>query len=199
MKKIAMICVTILFVAVSAHGTVYTNKANWDTAVSGLNVLTEDFSAEPFADFTIQSDFEDTNPTYVGISVIHPTYGDFTGEWYDMVDDEAGTETTISFNQTIYGFGGEWDLAGPTNPGEGLELWVGGSIVATIDRNTAGTFVGIANIGAFNNLVIRGWDQVSGVETFALDNAVYAVPVPGAVLLGMLGLSVAGIKLRKSV
>ena len=196
MKKMAMICVTILFVAGSAHGTVYTTEGSWNTAVSGFTVGIEDFSATPFADFSIQSDFEDTNPTYVGISVSN-SYGNFTGQWYDRVDDEASMETTISFNQTIYGFGGYWNLAGPTGPGEGIELWVGGSIVGTIDRDTAGTFVGIANIGGFKTVVIRGWDQANLVETFTLDNATYAVPVPGAILLGILGLSVAGVKLRK--
>ena len=42
-----------------------------------------------------------------------------------------------------------------------------------------------------------GW-QAGQDESWAIDNVeVTVVPVPGAVLLGILGLSVAGIKLRK--
>lgn len=197
MKNIAIICVTILFVTVSAHGALYTNKANWDTAVSGLTVSTEDFSATPFADFTIQSDFIDGSGAG-GIN-INNTWGNFIGQWYDRVDDEAFMETTISFNQTIYGFGGDWNPAVPTGYGEGLELWINGSLQGSIPNSASGAFYGVAGIGGFNTVVIRGGDILSGVETFALDNAVYAVPVPGAILLGLLGLSVAGVKLRRFV
>ncbi len=195
MKKIAMICVTILFVTGSAHGALYTTEASWNTAVSGFTVLTEDFSAEPFADFNIQSDHIDGFGEG-GISVSNG-YGDFTGEWYDQVDDEVGKETTITFNTTIYGFGGYWDPNVPTGLGEGLELWINGSLQASIPNSAENEFYGVAGIGGFNTVVIRGGDILGGVETFTLDNAVYAVPVPGAILLGILGLSVAGAKLRR--
>jgi hypothetical protein len=49
---------------------------------------------------------------------------------------------------------------------------------------------------SFGGIAVPGWNG-SG-EHFAMDNfTVSAVPVPGAVLLGMLGLSVAGARLRK--
>ena len=196
MKKMAMICVTILFVAGSAHGAFFTSQGAWNTEVSGLTVSTEDFSATPF-DFTIQSDFIDGGGAG-GIN-INNAWGNFVGEWYDRVDDEATPpmETTITFNQTIYGFGGVWNPQDPTGEGEGLELWINGSLQGSIPNSANGAFYGVAGIGGFTTVVIRGGDILSGVETFTLDNAVYAVPVPGAILLGILGLSVAGIKLRK--
>jgi len=42
------------------------------------------------------------------------------------------------------------------------------------------------------------WMDVSTLYNSGIDDVAVFVPVPGAVLLGMLGLSVAGIKLRKS-
>ena len=198
MKKLILtVCVAILFVAVSAHGTEYTSEANWNTAVSGLTVLTEDFLDASFDDFTIQSDWIDAGSTGGG-----GPGGISSGQWLDRVDtdDNGGVvwETTITFDETIYGFGGYWDLNGPTGPGEEIGLIINGSQEAYIPRTAAGVFYGVAGIGGFDTVVIRGLNNYTGyVETFTLDDAVYAVPVPGAVLLGMLGLSVAGVKLRK--
>ena len=68
----------------------------------------------------------------------------------------------------------------------------GGNAIATLVEFTS---TGITSITA------DVWPTTdNGLTGWALDNLEYTpVPVPGAVLLGMIGLSVAGVKLRKRV
>ncbi len=62
----------------------------------------------------------------------------------------------------------------------------------------AGTFQTLKVTGTSIAYVHAYWDNITRSQNGALDNLQFApVPVPGAVLLGMLGLGVAGAKLRK--
>jgi hypothetical protein len=81
------------------------------------------------------------------------------------------------------------------------------------DINISGFDTDIANVTLISNTMVGfSWSQISGdallfsheyiVGAPAMGTAVFEitpVPVPGAVLLGMLGLSAVGIKLRKYV
>jgi hypothetical protein len=78
-----------------------------------------------------------------------------------------------------------------------IKGYLGGSLVgtsATLTLSSTPTFLN-ANFGGLVDYV----NIVSSYENhFAVDDVTYQpVPVPGAVLLGMLGLSVAGARLRK--
>lgn len=190
MKKITLIFITILFVAVSAHGAIYTNKANWEGAVSSYAVITEDFDGALNTDYTIDSDWSSAG--------VEDGTGGLAGSkvWYDQVDLELSQQTEIEFNMTVYGFGALWELNTPGGPGEEIDLYYETNLVGTIKNTYIGGFWGFAGVGPFDTVVIKG-EGGAGRETFEMDDMVYAVPVPGAVLLGILGLSVAGVKLRK--
>lgn len=89
----------------------------------------------------------------------------------------AGVATGLSFNTGLDNGGGlAWDPRDST-------MWVGGR-GTVYHYSTAG-----ALLGSFS----------TGDERFVdgLEMELAPVPVPGAVLLGMIGLSVAGVKLRK--
>jgi len=79
----------------------------------------------------------------------------------------------------------------PSTPqGNGWAAYVG-------ERYADGTFVYIDNGSSLASLTTSHW--VTNYPGGDLAFKVTLVPVPGAVLLGMLGLSVAGVKLRKKI
>ena len=132
------------------------------------------------------------------------TEGEEVGDWYGY-----------RFNFTRPSFGdSEWNLSGTDDTGN---LRVSDIATKTTGGSTTVPGTGLltdldANFGSKNILFIDiiasyatdsppSYSYLDGV-TISLDNGDVAnmnlvVPVPGAVLLGILGLSVAGIKLRK--
>ena len=94
-----------------------------------------------------------------------------------------------------------------------IQFFLGGVLQDTVDGldvtrdNADGTqtdwennaYVNIVTDFNFDSIELRSYDTPVGSAPYAfeLDNLTVAVPVPGAILLGILGLSVAGIKLRK--
>ncbi len=85
------------------------------------------------------------------------------------------------------------------------EAWSDGGVGGTFDFHTValhelGHSLGLAHSAVFGSVMYPFYggalrtltaDDIAGIQ------AIYGVPVPGALLLGMLGLSVAGVKLRK--
>ena len=191
MKRLITICTIILVAGGIANADVYTTYASWSAAVSGNTIYTETFDGTwPNPDFTITSQ-ESTAGVKAGTGVLGPD-----NVWFDRVIS-GGQQTTIQFNEGIYGFGANWDPAIPGGEGQSLMLYYEGTYVVTIPNTTQGTFFGFANVGTFDTILITANGTAGWCETFEMDDVVYAVPVPGAVLLGLLGLSAAGIKLRK--
>jgi hypothetical protein len=181
---LAIVCMFGLTIQAHAATTVYTDKASWESAFS--TVATEDFT-----DSVLNT----------GVSVVSNNGSVTGGEWQDVITS-TGT-TTFSFASGIFGFGGDWDLAGPGGQGTGiivtLTLLAGGTEVLTteIPRTLAGTFWGFVSDVAFTDVLLTMGTQATGIETFHMDNMVYSaspVPVPAAVwlfgsgLLGLLGL-----------
>jgi hypothetical protein len=97
-----------------------------------------------------------------------------------------------------------------------LVLFDGTTVVGTVWGNDASTdlialgnqgnaadnaYVNIFSDTAFDRIEIRSYGDIGGTGAqpfaFELDNLTVAVPVPGAVLLGILGLGAVGLKLRK--
>ena len=115
---------------------------------------------------------------------------------------------TVDFGGGTYQYLGlMWGSMDPYNKIYFLSGGVSGSVVETItgsdvSRDSASghqtdwynnAYVNIFSTSAFDAIRIE-----STSYALEFDNLAVAVPVPGAVLLGILGLGVAGIKLRKS-
>jgi hypothetical protein len=99
------------------------------------------------------------------------------------------------------------------DPYQKINLYDGATLVGTVWGNDAtlglealgnqgnyldNAYVNIRSTIDFDRIELVSYGGYGGVSPFAfeLDNLA-VVPVPAAVLLGMLGLSVAGVKLRK--
>lgn len=187
---LAIVCMFGLTIQAHAATTVYTDKASWGSAFS--TVATEDFS-----DTVLNA----------GVTVVSDAGSVTGGIWSDRMDP-SGDTTTFSFASAIFGFGGDWDLAGPGGQGTGiaitLTLLAGGTEVLTteIPRTTAGTFWGFVTDVAFTDVLLTAGTQQGVAETFHMDNMVYSaspVPVPAAVWLfgsGLLGLL--GVRRKKA-
>lgn len=187
---LALVCVFGLSLQANAATTIYTDKASWEAAF--FSVTTEDFT---------------DSALNAGVSVVSDAGSVTGGIWSDRLVP-SGDSTTFSFASAIFGFGGDWDLAGPAGQGTGitltLTLLAGGTEVLTteIPRSTAGTFWGFVSDVAFTDVLLTAGTQSGVAETFHLDNMVYSaspVPVPAAVWLfgsGLLGLL--GVRRKKA-
>lgn len=145
--------------------TVYTDRASWEAAITGT-ILEESFGdATLNADLTIQSDMGYVNTT--------------DSVWWDRMSTDNNWTTTFSFSSSISAFGGEWDLAVPGGPGQGILVTLPYSTeptVLSIDRYTEGAFWGFVSDTAFNSVTLQGWTQSGWAETYELDKLVYSGP-----------------------
>ena len=144
--------------------SVYTDRASWEAATTGT-ILEESFGdATLNAGITVQTDMG-----YVNTS---------NGLWWDRMSTGHDWTTTFTFSPEINAFGGEWNLAVPEGPGQGILVTLPfstGSTVLSIDRSTAGTFWGFVSDTAFDSVTLQGWTQTGWAETYELDNLVYSV------------------------
>lgn len=166
MKQTKFLCLSaLIFIASAASAatiTTYTDKATWDAATSGP-VFTEDFE-----DATL-------NCT---LSIVSDAGVIGSGLWNDRVTVGVGETTSFNWSQPVFATGGNWDLAGPGGPGQGLALTVdiisGGSQFAyEIPNTTAGSFVGFTSDEPIDSLVVTAGTQFAVAETYSLDNLVY--------------------------
>lgn len=159
-KKLVIVFAMVALVAGSAvAATVYTNRSNWEAAVGA-------YQEEDFDDLVLDP----------GISVVSDMgYITAGGLWWDrLIPTPNPTTTTWTFSQPIYGFGGNWDLAGPGGPGTKIEMYRNGTYVGTISNAMAGGFWGFTN-GPFDTILLTS-NPLPGYkwETYEMDNMVYA-------------------------
>ncbi len=211
----------------SADLTVYTNQASWEAALSTpVNTINWDDVTVPPDSFPGGNPAADSpsvvisanrysgmpgNPTLSidassGLYVMDPSTGEFAVDYfpvsYDNVfsPDPAGSPEgvlTISFGEPVYALGAWFLDVEYDYDSTGIEVDGTLSAFGSDQGDDSASFLGIVSTIPFTSANIHMSSDPGG-NGVGIDDTMYAVvPVPGAVLLGMLGLSVAGVKLRK--
>lgn len=225
MKQLLTIS-AILFVLVGrAHAdiAVYTNQTDWATALTTpINTINWDDVVVAEGAYTVISgdhyaalpgnptlSIPGGSPQLSGLNIINPgplgpaSLGDHffpvsgNNVFADTPPSPEGT-LTISFGTPVYALGAWFlDVEGD-HAGTGIEIDETLYAFSSNQGDQSQSFLGIVSTTPFtaaNICMATGLDRVNGV---GIDDTMFAVvPVPSAVLLGLLGLSVAGVKLRK--
>ena len=133
-----------------------------------------DAAIRSLEDMTGGWDFHPTDPTtfpYFGFGI--GTVGNNSGGLITDPDNQFNGSVVEGMNYSIY------SSANPMNPGlQGVNL-----------VKDEATFIFTGDLDGFSIVPKVGWGLGTGPDSF--------VPLPGAVLLGILGLGIVGIKLRK--
>jgi hypothetical protein len=173
--------------------TVYTDRSNWESALSG------NYTEEDFSDMTL-------NP---GLSVVSDVGEIRPGipAWWDRVTRAGNETTTFSFSPSVVAFGGFWDLAGPAGPGQGVEVTlpgISGEPLLSIARTFSGGFWGFISDTAFTDVTLQAWNQHGRAETFKLKKLVYSSPttqmgpIPEPTTILLVGSGLGGILLWRA-
>jgi hypothetical protein len=174
--------------------TVYTDRSNWESALSG------NYTEEDFSDTTL-------NP---GLSAVSDKGFVDTGNqaWWDRMSGSPNDwTTTFSFSPSILAFGGFWDLAIPGGPGQGIEVTLpglSGVPPLTIPNSFDGGFWGFISDTAFNDVTLQAWTQSGWAETFELKKLVYSSPttqmgpIPEPTTILLVGSGLGGILLWRA-
>jgi hypothetical protein len=225
-RMIILIAMVVLLSSVAAPAAMWYGPTPYlqfsDSPFSGLSFIS--FYLEDFEDGLMNTPGVSVTggsiyqPTYSGancdsVDADDGTIdGDNTGflgnSWW--APGEPGVTFTFDFDAGVLGLlpthvGIVWtDGYGETtfeafNSG-GVSLGTIGPVVLGVSGQYTGEtdedrFFGVSDLGGIGRITITTGPPTSGVEVDHLQYGV--VPVPGAVLLGMLGLGVAGWKLRK--
>lgn len=158
--------------------TVYTDKTQWDQALSGQ------FLTETFADSQL-------NP---GVSFVSSESGHINPAqevYQDVLASQSQNEpmTTWSFTPQITAYGGDWTLGGPGGSGNSLLIYVGdlNLYVGSISNSFGGEFWGFTSDTPFTSVKLVGGSG-SNQQNYSLDNMVYSsVPEPATLSLLALG------------
>lgn len=211
--------ITVLVASIaSADLTVYRNdQAGWRAGLTSSyatidwdNIAVEDgtnttiaanrYSGMPLSpNLSVDADSGlyviDPGPEYYDVDFF-PTSGENV-----FSPDSSGSPQgilTITFAEPTYAIGawfldveGDYANSGIAIEDTGLNAFGGNQ------GDNSQSFLGVISDTWFTTAHIHMSSNFGNGNGVGIDDVMYAVPVPGAVLLGMLGLSVAGVKLRK--
>jgi hypothetical protein len=177
---VAVLSVVVAGVA-QAQVQIYTDRAAWEAAVHGI------YSEEQFTDAALNAD--------ISVTTTNGFVDTTLGLWHDVID--GSQTTTFTFSTLQSGFGGTWNLAGPGGSGTGIAVETeNGStylLPYEIPNSIAGTFWGFTTPFAFRSVTLLEGSQLPGVETYELDDMVYApqdaIAVPVLSIAGLVALA----------
>lgn len=195
---LAIFTVSAFATNASAALIAFTDRADWEAAVSG-NFLSEDFSSTSSGDYM-------TSAIDVGDFTVSMTGSSFGTSWHNISSIGAGGSalnsvdgsqqlnvatgstggTTLEFDFDIYAFGADFAYVSDSRTTsfliDGVQL-----DIPYLDSE----FFGFVSDTAFsaNFLTLTS----GGADGFGMDNLVYAASVPEPGTLALLGLGLAGI------
>jgi hypothetical protein len=192
MSRIAIWSATLVALVCSAATvsaatiTVYTNKTDWQNAVSGQ------FLTEEFADSIL-----DTGVSFVSTESGHVNPAQ---ECYqDVLASQSQNEpmTTWSFTPQITAYGGNWTLGGPGGSGNSLLVYIADSAlyIGAISNSYGGEFWGFTSDTPFASVKLIGGPG-SNQQNYSLDDMVYS-PVPEPASLSLLAVGLGGLLIRR--
>lgn len=151
----------------AAAVTVYTDKSEWENALSRA-YLTEDFADDQL---NASVSFVSTESGHINPSL---------GYYQDVLASESQNEpmTTWSFAPRISAFGGNWVLGGPGGSGNSLLVYIADSslYVGAIPNSCDGGFWGFISDTPFTSVRLVGGSG-NHQQNYRLDDMVY-VPQP---------------------
>ena len=192
MKQIITVGLVLLSVAVSAQGapTLYTNETDFLAAVSGYATISEGFES---------SDWDVTRPAGFAGTV---TSQGVTWDASELLRTGSGWARTGSYG--VFDSYGSPDIVSAETPFVGVGGWFATTdatgIVVDIDGQYFGAyglgaysdhkFFGVVDTDGFSSVTFRSTSGHWGADDFTV--ATQVIPVPGAVLLGSIGVGIVG-------
>lgn len=184
MRKLAILgvvlatCMSWASTVSAATVTVYTDKAQWESALGG-QFLTEDFADSQLND---------------GVSFVSTESGHVNPAeqcYQDVLASQSQNEpmTIWSFSPEMAAYGGDWTLGGPGGSGNSLLVYIAdfSLYVGAISNNYGGEFWGFISDTPFTSVKLVGGPG-SNQQNYRLDNMVYSqVPEPATIGLLTLG------------
>lgn len=144
--------------------TVYTNKADWEAALSG-SFVTEEFSNDQLN---------------VGVSFVSTESGHINPAqecYQDVLASFSQNEpnTIWSFGSEIIAYGGNWTLGGPGGSGNSLRVFINDLpiYVGFISNSYGGEFWGFISDTPFNSVRLVGGSGTNQ-QHYCLDDMVYS-------------------------
>ncbi|HPB94093.1 MAG TPA: hypothetical protein PLR31_11175 [Anaerohalosphaeraceae bacterium] len=162
---VALILLMSSIAAVSeAAITVYTDKTEWENALSG-SFVTEDFSDDQLN---------------IGVSFVSTESGHINPAeecYQDVLASTSQNEpaTTWSFAAEIIGYGGNWTLGGPGGSGNYLLIYIDDLLpyVGFISNSYSGEFWGFISDTPFTSVRLVGGTGTNQ-QNYRLDDMVYS-------------------------
>ena len=198
-NKIYSTLALFLFSGLVNAFTVYTDKTDWENALSGAVVITENFEDQTMADGLASYTIPQGTFTELQSFNLVPSTNLDGQAFQDIVGSGTPPRSVVwNFSSPFIAFGGNWDLS-PASLGTGLEIKING-IIQTPNISTShvdGGFWGVVaedvDLPFLMVEVLRPITESSGTEVYHLDDMVFAsaVPLPAAIWLfgsGFIGL-----------